>query len=64
MKTNVSLLLVVLVCFVSGQAQVDRGKRSELKSIPKPSVAANMTNPLPIRRVILYSNGVAYFERR
>ena len=64
MKTNVSLLLVVLVCFVSGQAQVDRGKRSELKSIPKPSVAANLTNPLPIRRVILYSNGVAYFERR
>ena len=67
------LLLLVFVCAFSGYAQTIEKK--QLTSTRK--VAALRTNPstpaasrnisissLPIRRVILYSNGVAYFERR
>ena len=71
------LLLVVLVCAfaVSGQQSVQQtpgccstttpfvktGKRqiSKLKSAEQ-----NAPSSLPIRRVVLYSNGVAYIERR
>lgn len=58
MKRTV-LLLWVLVCAFSAEGQVSKTKRAG--DIVKKSPAA-MT--LPIRRVILYSNGVAYIERR
>lgn len=52
------LLLVVSVCVLSAAAQTQR-------KAPLPSVAnSGLVNTLPIRRVILYSNGVAYIERR
>jgi hypothetical protein len=61
MKTKVFLLLAVFVCFVSAQSQTKRtAPRSEVKGF----VATNPVSQLPIRRVILYSNGVAYIERR
>jgi hypothetical protein len=65
MRKNFSLLLV-FVCLlnVSGFAQTKRfaGKAS-LKSAPGKLAVENGAR-LPIRRVILYSNGVAYIERR
>src|SRR5688572_30238273 len=64
MKINVLSLLVVLVCFVSAESQTVRGKRTAPRSAVKAFVANNVVSSLPIRRVILYSNGVAYIERR
>jgi len=64
MKTKVILLLVVLVCFVSAQSQAIRSKNAALPTKFKASVANGLVSELPIRRVILYSNGVAYIERR
>ena len=56
------VLLILLVCPLSGFMQVVRNKRvTAIQEIKRPVEAAN---PLPIRRVILYSNGVAYIERR
>jgi Carboxypeptidase regulatory-like domain len=56
-------LLLVLVSLISVQsfAQLRRGARSTAQ--PATTIRAN-TQTLPIRRVILYSNGVAYIERR
>ena len=64
MKKRLFLLLVVLVCFVSAQSQPPRGKRTPTRVAAKSFVANNPVSELPIRRVILYSNGVAYIERR
>src|SRR5687768_17948167 len=64
MKIKALFLLVVFVCFVSAQSQTVRGKRVTPKGTAKAFVANNPISELPIRRVILYSNGVAYFERR
>src|SRR5215204_2098991 len=64
MKTKLILLLVVFVCFVSAQSQTARGKRTQVAAKVKSFVADNPVSELPIRRVILYSNGVAYIERR
>ena len=62
MKTKVTLLLlVVLVCSLSAQSQK---RRAVPKTQVKGFVATNPVSQLPIRRVILYSNGVAYIERR
>lgn len=57
-------LLTVLVCAYSGAAQTIRTKRLAAK--PSATIAASPANinSLPIRRVILYSNGVSYIERR
>ncbi len=57
-------LLTVLVCAISGFAQT--GGKTRLNAITsiKASAAAASPSTLPIRRVILYSNGVAYIERR
>jgi hypothetical protein len=58
-------LAVILVCSIAAPAQ--------MRKIPKPfkpvktnlpAVENNQASTLPIRRVILYSNGVAYVERR
>jgi hypothetical protein len=56
-------LLLVLVSLLSVQsfAQMRRVQRTVAQ--PAPSIRTN-TQTLPIRRVILYSNGVAYIERR
>ena len=64
MKTKVFLLLVVLVCFVSAYSQTLRSKRTSPRTQVKGFVASNPVSELPIKRVILYSNGVAYIERR
>ena len=58
-------LSLMLVCSISVQAQV----RPNRRIAPQPTYIAvnNQTsaiNNLPIRRVSLYSNGVAYIERR
>lgn len=56
------VILLVLLCPLSGYMQVVRNKRvTAITEIKRPIETAN---PLPIRRVILYSNGVAYIERR
>ena len=58
-------LSLVLVCSISVQAQVLQNGRSALPQIS--NAVKNQTaaiNNLPIRRVSLYSNGVAYIERR
>jgi hypothetical protein len=64
MKTKF-LFHFVLVCLVStgvfGQA---RRVRSLKPKASAPVAQFNNQNQLPIRRVILYSNGVAYIERR
>ncbi len=59
------VLLLVLVCPLTGFMQTVRNKRVT-PSQPSPSTqrASDAVNQLPIRRVILYSNGVAYIERR
>ncbi|MEQ1646203.1 MAG: hypothetical protein ABL959_22315, partial [Pyrinomonadaceae bacterium] len=55
-------LLMVLVCSTAGISQTIRNKRVTSN---QPVAASNpQANSLPIRRVILYSNGVAYIERR
>ena len=62
------LLIILLVCSTTGaQAQRLRGPRKVVQ--PKPAAVAAAAaqhegQELPIRRVILYSNGVAYIERR
>ena len=57
-------ITMILLCSISLPAQVRTNKRTNLA---KPSLSTSENNPtqkLPIRRVILYSNGVAYVERR
>lgn len=58
------LLALVLVCSITAQAQI---KKNYSVNKTKPAVVAKQidnSDALPIRRVILYSNGVAYVERR
>lgn len=57
-------ITMILLCSISLPAQVRTNRRTNLA---KPSLSTSENNPtqkLPIRRVILYSNGVAYVERR
>lgn len=54
-------LSIILLCSISIPAQM-RSKRTIRPTLPKPTQTAD--NKLPIKRVILYSNGVAYVERR
>src|ERR1051325_1974937 len=58
-----TVFFTVLVCAFPGHAQVQKQK---LAMIAAPGLAARTLEPpsLPIRKVILYSNGVAYIERR
>jgi hypothetical protein len=59
---KVFVLLWVFVCALGGNGQVVNNKRAI-----RPAALAVHAVPaavLPIRRVILYSNGVAYIERR
>ncbi len=71
-------LLMIFVCAVSALAQTVRNPRfarGETRGLSRPipskpirsvmpQQTADTNSPLPIRRVILYSNGVAYIERR
>ncbi|MBK6724378.1 MAG: hypothetical protein IPO41_04935 [Acidobacteria bacterium] len=56
------VLVMVLVCSISSISQTIRNKR--VTAIQPVAGANAQANTLPIRRVILYSNGVAYIERR
>lgn len=59
---NGIVFLLVLVCSVAGISQTIKNQRvTAIPAFEKPSVPVNS---LPIRRVVLYSNGVAYIERR
>ena len=60
---NLFTLLAIFVCAVSGFSQTANRVRGRATSIPT-LAARTPTNTLPITRVILYSNGVAYIERR
>ena len=57
------ILLLVVVCLFSADcfAQTRRTARTPVAA---PSASRTTAQTLPIRRVILYSNGVAYIERR
>src|SRR5438309_7973712 len=56
-------LLLVLVCLtaINCFAQTRRIARAQ---VAQTATISSSTQTLPIRRVILYSNGVAYIERR
>ncbi len=59
-----TILLIVSVCALAAFSQTTRTTRtSAANGIQRTALASNATT-LPIRRVILYSNGVAYIERR
>ena len=62
------LLLLVFVCAFAGYSQPKVKQRLAAKPLAAPegpgTTKAVAVNSLPIRRVILYSNGVAYIERR
>src|SRR4051812_3668224 len=57
-------LLVVLVCAFSADGQNIAARRANRTAAPITARSADNSTNLPIRRVILYSNGVAYIERR
>jgi hypothetical protein len=59
---RVVFLLMVLVCADAASSQTI--KRNALMRPDPPTTKAVAAATLPIRRVILYSNGVAYIERR
>jgi len=63
MKIRV-LLALVLVCSISAQAQIKKNYSVVKTKTAAVSNRIDNTDALPIRRVILYSNGVAYVERR
>src|SRR6266436_8049911 len=56
-------LLFVLICLLSVNS-VAQTRRPARAQVPATVVTRSNTQTLPIRRVILYSNGVAYIERR
>lgn len=57
------MVMILLVCSTGVQAQVRAPRRIAHTKTALPAQAAE-GQQLPIRRVILYSNGVAYIERR
>lgn len=58
------ILLTVFLCVSSGFSQtVGKTRLNAIQAI-QPPTRSTTVNTLPIRRVILYSNGVAYIERR
>ena len=61
MKRITLLLVVVSLLSVNSFAQTRRAPRT---LAPQTSTVKTNSQTLPIRRVILYSNGVAYIERR
>jgi hypothetical protein len=57
-------LAVILVCSISAPAQLKLAAKPTKQIKQNQPQADTAVNQLPIRRVILYSNGVAYVERR
>lgn len=57
-------LLMISVCATTGFSQTTRTKRLTAAKTTTLAAIASQAAVLPIRRVILYSNGVAYIERR
>jgi hypothetical protein len=60
-------LLLVVVCSLSFNAFAQTRRRASIarpRSTTQPQAIRSNAQTLPIRRVILYSNGVAYIERR
>lgn len=55
---------MISVCASSGFTQTTRTKRFTAARTVIPATVVSQPDVLPIRRVILYSNGVAYIERR
>jgi hypothetical protein len=63
LKVTLVLFASVLIAVASAQYSLAQPRvAAQRASIAKPSEAETPTL-LPLRRVILYSNGVAYFER-
>ena len=61
MKLSATLLSLVLLC---SQAQAQTIKTRRPQTATQEAKATTPQKPtLPIRRVVLYSNGVAYIER-
>lgn len=58
------LLLAVFVCLDAANAQTVRNTRVTPPNVRNISTTSRNATTLPIKRVILYSNGVAYIERR
>lgn len=58
------MLLTLFVCAFSGFSQTAKRTKLNAATDSHNSEANSPANTLPIRRVILYSNGVAYIERR
>jgi hypothetical protein len=56
-------LLLVLVCLTAINCIAQTRRIARAQTAPTGTIGSN-TQTLPIRRVILYSNGVAYIERR
>jgi hypothetical protein len=56
-------LLLVLVCLTASNSFAQTRRNARVEVAPTAAISSN-TQTLPIRRVILYSNGVAYIERR
>jgi hypothetical protein len=63
MRINI-ILLTLFVCALTASGQAGRLPRSIAASAPLSTRIAGNSTQLPIKRVILYSNGVAYIERR
>lgn len=62
---NVKVFLMVLVCLTIGQTQTTAQIKVRRNTKPIPVIQNSPANvQLPIRRVILYSNGMVYIERR
>lgn len=66
MKRTSLLLVWIFVCAFSAFAQSPRRLAATKAPVPTAELRdeSRTLNTLPIRRVILYSNGVAYIERR
>ena len=58
------LVLMILVCAITAYPQPVRSKGVTTSRLTEPATVPKISSQLPIRRVILYSNGVAYIERR
>src|SRR5215203_2528430 len=57
-------LAVILLCSISAPAQLKLAAKPAKQIKQNQPQADTAVNQLPIRRVILYSNGVSYVERR
>ena len=66
MKIKLVLSLILVCSFAAGAQEKMRLTKQSVKQIKQivPKMENNAVSQLPIRRVILYSNGVAYVERR